>query len=64
MSPVTIPEDFKKVLEEHRRINDGFRFLPLTAQREYIEWIDGASDNSERERRMYEAIEKLRDEIE
>lgn len=59
-----IPEDFNLVLEEHRRLRDGFFFLPLTAQREYVEWIESSITPEERERRIYETIEKLRDEVE
>lgn len=56
---VELPQDFKKVLEEHTKAQENFKKLSYTHQKEYINWITGAKRAETRTKRIEKAISML-----
>ena len=53
------PADFKKLLKVNKLL-EPFEKMSYTHQREWIQWIEGAKKTETRERRLLQAIEKLK----
>ena len=53
------PADFKKLLKANKLL-EAFEKMNYTHQREWMQWLEGAKKAETRERRLHQAIEKLK----
>ena len=56
---IELPADFKKLLKANKLL-ESFEKMSYTHQREWIQWIEGPKKLETRERRVHQAIEKLK----
>lgn len=56
---VELPEDFKQALESMPHLGDAFAKLSYSHQKEYVNWILGAKQETTRHRRIEKALEML-----
>lgn len=56
---ISVPPEFKKLLNEHPRALDYFNTLAYSHRKEYLEWIGEAKRDETRIKRMLQAIEML-----
>jgi hypothetical protein len=56
---ITIPEDFKALLDENPNAKEYFDSLSHSNRNYYIQWITGAKKAGTREKRLRESIEML-----
>jgi len=57
---VVVPDDFQELLNGDEGVNEFYKKLSYTHQKEYVNWITGAKRQETRERRMKKAIEMMR----
>ena len=58
---IVLPEDFKKALEKDKEALKFYEGLSYSAKRKYFQWITGAKKEETRQKRMLEAILRLKD---
>jgi hypothetical protein len=57
---VDVPGDMASALGGDAEASAAFDRLPYTHRKEYVEWIDGAKREETRQRRIAQALERLR----
>ena len=60
---VEVPEDFVKLMEENLEAKEFYETLSYSGKRKYVNWINSAKKAETREKRIAEAILKLKDKI-
>ena len=57
--PIVIPPDLRAALKSNARARETFHNFPPSHQREYIEWITEAKQETTRQRRLTTTLEWL-----
>lgn len=57
---IVIPDDLAAALKKQKNALQFFEQLSFTNKREYVEWITGAKKEVTREKRLLEALEKIK----
>lgn len=57
---VEVPEDFVKLMEENLEAKEFYETLSYSGKRKYVNWINSAKKAETREKRIAEAILKLK----
>ena len=60
---IIIPEDFQEVLYTNATANSFFEQLAPSHKKEYIAWISEAKKEETRQRRILQAVEKLKEKV-
>lgn len=60
---VEVPEDFVKLMEENLEAKEFYETLSYSGKRKYVNWINSAKKAETREKRITEAILKLKDKV-
>lgn len=60
---VELPDDFKNELEKNEKALEFYNSLPYYGKHKYFQWITSAKKAETREKRIYEAIIKLEENI-
>ena len=60
---VEIPEDFAKLMEENSGAKEFYESLSYSGKRKYVNWINSAKKAETRQKRIEEAILKLKEKI-
>ncbi|MBK8392537.1 MAG: YdeI/OmpD-associated family protein [Saprospiraceae bacterium] len=60
---INIPEDFQEVLYTNATANSFFEQLAPSHKKEYISWISDAKKKETRQRRILQAVEKLKEKV-
>ena len=60
---INIPEDFQEVLYTNATANSFFEQLAPSHKKEYISWISDAKKEETRQRRILQAVEKLKEKV-
>lgn len=60
---VEIPEDFAKIMEENSGAKEFYESLSYSGKRKYVNWINSAKKVETRQKRIAEAILKLKEKI-
>lgn len=53
------PVELEKIFTKHKKAKEIFAALPVSHQKEYVSWIEGAKKQDTRQRRLEAVIEKL-----
>jgi len=59
---VVIPDDFKKLLVKNKLLKN-FEEMSYSRRKDYVSWITGAKQAETRERRITQALEKIKEKI-
>lgn len=60
---IIIPEDFQEVLYTNATANSFFEQLAPSHKKEYLAWISDAKKEETRQRRILQAVEKLKEKV-
>ena len=60
---VEVPDDFAKSMDENQEAKEFYEKLSYSSKRKYVNWINGAKKTETREKRIAEAVLKLKDNI-
>ena len=60
---VEIPDDFAKAMEENQEAKEFYEKLSYSSKRKYVNWINSAKKTETREKRIAEAVLKLKENI-
>jgi hypothetical protein len=59
---VDVPDDFKKLLKKSK-LDEAFNKMSFTHRKEWMLWLADAKKPETRERRMHQAVEKLKEKL-
>ncbi|MCW3104718.1 MAG: hypothetical protein JWO09_3158 [Bacteroidetes bacterium] len=59
---VVIPDDFKKLLSKNKLLKN-FEEMSYSKRKDYVGWINGAKQAETRERRITQALEKIKEKL-